>query len=69
MDLSIASTALNEQGFDYDLIEVSLAHEDKNIVRAIYNRANYLDKPRDMVQWWGYFVEQASQGNVSLSAK
>ena len=66
---SIASTALNEQGFDYDLIEVSLAHVDKNTVRAIYNRATYLDKRRDMMQWWGDFVEQASQGNVSLSAK
>ena len=66
---SITSTALNKQGFDYDLIEVSLAHVDKNTVRAIYNRANYLDKRRDMVQWWGDFVEQASQGNVSLSAK
>lgn len=66
---SLASTALNEQGFDYDLIEVSLAHVDKNAVRAIYNRANYLDKRRDMMQWWGDFVEQASKGNVSLSAQ
>lgn len=65
---SLASTALNEQGFDYDLIEVSLAHVDKNTVRAIYNRATYLDKRRNMIQWWGNFVEQASQGNVSLSA-
>ena len=66
---SLASTALNEHGFDYDLIEVSLAHVDRNAVRAIYNRATYLDKRRDMMQWWGDFVEQASQGNVSLSAK
>ncbi|KES19219.1 Integrase [Gilliamella apicola SCGC AB-598-B02] len=65
---SLASTALNEHGFDYDLIEVSLAHVDRNAVRAIYNRATYLDKRRDMMQWWGDFVEQASQGNVSLSA-
>jgi integrase len=64
---SLASTALNEHGFDYDLIEVSLAHVDRNAIRAIYNRANYLDKRRDMMQWWGDFVEQASQGNVSLS--
>ena len=69
MDLSIASTALNKQGFDYDLIEVLLANVYKNTVRAIYNRANYLDKRRDMMQWWGDFVEQAIQGKVSLSAK
>lgn len=66
---SIASTALNEQGFDYDLIEVSLAHVDKNKVRAIYNRATYLDKRRNMMTWWGDFVEQASKGSVSLSSK
>lgn len=66
---SLASTALNEKGFNPDLIEASLAHADKNEVRRIYNRANYLEQRRDMMNWWGDFVEQASQGNVSLSAK
>lgn len=39
MNKETVNTALNEYGFDYDLIEVSLAHVDKNPVRAIYNRA------------------------------
>ncbi|OCG38555.1 integrase domain-containing protein [Gilliamella sp. Gris1-4] len=64
---SLASTALNEQGFNPDLIEASLAHADKNEVRRIYNRANYLEQRRELMNWWGNFVEQASQGNVSLS--
>lgn len=64
---SLASTALNEQGFNPDLIEASLAHADKNEVRRIYNRANYLEQRRELMNWWGDFVEQASQGNVSLS--
>ncbi|MWP46907.1 integrase domain-containing protein [Gilliamella sp. Pas-s27] len=64
---SLASTALNEQGFNPDLIEASLAHADKNEVRSIYNRANYLEQRRELMNWWGDFVEQASQGNVSLS--
>lgn len=66
---SLASTALNEQGFDYDLIEVSLAHVDRNTIRAIYNRATYLDKRQNMMTWWGDFIEQASKGSVSLSGK
>ncbi|WP_299808877.1 hypothetical protein [uncultured Shewanella sp.] len=36
---ALASTTLNEQGFDAELIEVSLAYVDKITVRAAYNRA------------------------------
>ena len=39
---SIASTALNEQYCDADVIEAALAHVDKNEVRRAYNRAVYL---------------------------
>ncbi|GKV76051.1 hypothetical protein PEC106568_12250 [Pectobacterium carotovorum subsp. carotovorum] len=35
---SIASTAMNEQGFNSDIIESALAHVDKNEVRREYNR-------------------------------
>lgn len=64
---ALASTVLNEQGFDYDVIEASLAHTDTNTVRRAYNRATYLEQRRIMLDWWGDFVEQASNGNVSLS--
>ncbi len=56
---SIASTALNEQGFDADVIESALAHVDKNEVRAAYNRAQYLERRRGMMVWWSEFVYQA----------
>ncbi|MFP8843781.1 integrase domain-containing protein [Shewanella baltica] len=36
---SLASTTLNEQGFDPDVIEAALAHTDKNQVRSAYNRS------------------------------
>lgn len=65
---ALASTTLNEQGFSPDIIEAALAHVDKNSIRAIYNRATYLEQRRIMMDWWGDFVEQASKGNVSLSA-
>lgn len=41
---SIASTTLNEAGFNSDVIESSLAHRDKKEVRRAYNRATYLTK-------------------------
>lgn len=64
---ALASTALNEQGFNYDVIESALSHVDKNAVRRAYNKAKYEHQKRIMLDWWGDFVEQASQGNVSLS--
>ena len=36
---SIASTAMNEAGFNADVIEAALAHSDKNEVRKAYNRS------------------------------
>lgn len=49
---SIASTALNEHGFPPDIIESALAHVDKNQIRAAYNRAEYIEKRREMMNWW-----------------
>ncbi|MCW8108081.1 tyrosine-type recombinase/integrase [Alteromonas ponticola] len=49
---ALASTILNEQGFDHDVIEAALAHKDENEVRAAYNRAQYLQRRREMMEWW-----------------
>jgi len=49
---ALASTTLNEAGFDPDVIESALAHADKNEVRAAYNRAEYLERRRTMMVWW-----------------
>lgn len=46
---SIASTALNETGFNPDVIEAALAHSDKNEVRRAYNRSTYLEKRIDLM--------------------
>lgn len=63
---SIGSTTLNEQGFDPDVIEIALSHVDKNAVRRAYNRAEYLERRRVMLQWWSDFITDASKGSVSL---
>jgi integrase len=64
---ALASTILNEQGFAPDWIEAALAHTDRNDVRAAYNRAEYIERRRDMMTWWSQHIENASQGNMSVS--
>ncbi|HNP36958.1 MAG TPA: tyrosine-type recombinase/integrase [Woeseiaceae bacterium] len=54
---SMASTRLNEMGFDADIIEAQLAHVDSNRVRAIYNRAQYAEKRRRMMQNWADYLD------------
>jgi hypothetical protein len=49
---SVASTLLNEQGFHPDLIELELAHGERNQVRAVYNRSLRLAERRKMMQPW-----------------
>lgn len=49
---STASTILNENGFDSDVIERQLAHTERNKVRASYNHAQYLPERQAMMQWW-----------------
>ncbi|MBY8048822.1 tyrosine-type recombinase/integrase [Vibrio fluvialis] len=64
---SLASTTLNEQGFDRDLIEASLAHVDDNQVRSAYNRTDYLERRRPMMSWWSEHIEQAAEGSLSVT--
>jgi integrase len=57
-----ASTALNEAGFRPDLIERQLAHAERNQSRASYNRAEYLDERREMLQQWADMVDAQKAG-------
>jgi integrase len=60
-----ASTLLHEVGFDSDWIEKCLAHEQRG-VRAIYNKAEYAEQRRTMLQAWADMVDGWIQngGNV-----
>ncbi|MCS3423454.1 integrase [Rahnella sp. BIGb0603] len=53
------STILNENEWPHDAIERQLAHSDKNSIRGIYNHAQYLDKRREMMQWWADWIDKA----------
>lgn len=63
---SLASTWLNESGnFPSDIIEKQLAHESADPVRAAYNRAEYLDERRRMMQVWADHVEMTHKRGAS----
>lgn len=55
---SMASTLLNEQGFPPDVIELQLAHVERNKVRAAYNKAQRLAERRVMMQAWADFLDE-----------
>lgn len=56
----LASTILNEHGFNRDWIERQLAHTERDSVRAAYNHAEYLAGRHKMMQWWGDYLEPAA---------
>ena len=66
---SLASTILNEQGFDPDIIEAALAHADQNTIRATYNRAEYIERRRVMMQWWSDLIEDPNNGSSTAYIK
>lgn len=55
---SLASTSLNEQGWPPDVIELQLAHAERNKVRAAYNRAERLVERRQMMQAWADYLDK-----------
>ncbi|TGY49423.1 DUF4102 domain-containing protein [Rodentibacter caecimuris] len=59
---SIASTYLNEQGYDSELIEVALSHMKLDRIKAAYDRGERLEQRFKLLQVWGDFIEECSQG-------
>ncbi len=67
---SMASTLLNEQGWNRDAIERQLAHHERNAVRAAYNYAEFLPERRKMMQAWADHLDElkaGGEGVVSLA--
>jgi len=67
---AMASTLLNEKGWHPDVIELQLAHAERNKVRAAYNRAQRLVERRTMMQAWADYLDEltASGGAVASSS-
>jgi integrase len=62
-----ASTILNELGFRPDVIERQLAHTERNKVRASYNRAEYLEERRVMMQQWADLIDDMTSGGGKVT--
>ena len=59
---SMASTLLNEQGWNRDAIERQLAHAERDSVRAAYNYAEHLPERRKMMQAWSDHLDELAAG-------
>jgi integrase len=65
---SMASTRLNELGYNADLIEIQLSHSQANKIRAAYNHAEYLEERIAMMQEWSNYLDLLQNKTaVSLS--
>ncbi len=59
---AVASTILNEQGYNPDVVERQLAHCERNEVRGAYNRAEYLPQRKAMMQEWADHLDALKAG-------
>jgi integrase len=62
---STASTILNERGFNPDVIEAALAHQDGNVVRRAYNRATYWSERVKLMQEWADLLDEFKRQTVT----
>lgn len=53
---AMASTPLNERGFAPDVIALQPAHQERNKIRAAYNRAQRPEERRKMMQAWADYL-------------
>ena len=60
------STILNELGFNSDWIEKCLAHEDGRSSRGVYNKAEYAEQRRHMLQEWADMVDAWIDGRTHV---
>ena len=59
----IASTLLNNRGFDERHIESALAHV-KDGVAGVYNKAQYLQDRANMMQWYANHLEEIADQSI-----
>ena len=65
---AVASTILNETGFNPDVIERQLAHCERNEIRGAYNRAEYLDERVRMMRHWSDYLDDAGKWRTGYAA-
>jgi len=58
------STLLNEAGFNGEWIEKCLAHQEGRSSRSVYNKAEYADQRRHMLQEWANMIDAWAAGEA-----
>ena len=59
---SFSSMAHERSNFASEVIEKALAHEEKNKIKGAYNRAEYLEQRRQLMDWWGNKLQTLTHG-------
>jgi integrase len=65
---SMASTRLNEMGVAGDVIELQLAHLERDEVRGAYNRATRMAERKVMMQTWADYLDNLRMNRDNLYA-
>jgi integrase len=64
---TLFSTCANEAGWNSDVIEKQLSHEERDDVRGAYNRAQWLPERVKLMQWWADRLQTFRHGSVPSS--
>jgi integrase len=62
-----ASTMLYEAGYREELVEMQLAHAERNKTKRAYNHAKYVDERRVMMQWFADELDASATENAALA--
>lgn len=63
------STWAHDSGYPTEIIEAQLNHVDRNVTRAAYNRAAYLEQRREMLEAWSAYLESIRSGGAVVPFK
>lgn len=63
---AMASTRLNELGYRADVIEAQLAHKEPDAVRLAYNRAEYTEERRKLMQEWADYLDSLKTNRAGV---
>jgi hypothetical protein len=67
----MARTVMAEQlhGIQPDVIEAQLAHGNSGPLGTAYDRAEFMDKRKDMMQRWADYLDQLAAGAQVMALK
>ncbi|WP_373033561.1 tyrosine-type recombinase/integrase [Sulfurovum sp.] len=54
---TIAHEKMGEHGHSSDVIERQLAHTERSSVKAAYNHAEHLEARKELMKWWGGYLD------------